>query len=240
MSAKVVREDNRQDVAKTESSLPGAQAEGTTIVAIGASAGGIEALTELMNHLPSDTGMAFVLVQHLDPKHHSLLTELLARKTMMTVMEVTEGTVVQPNRVYVIPPNAMMTIAGQTLHLTPREGSPSLHMSVDHFMRALADQKGNRAIGVILSGSGTDGTLGMAEIQAHGGVTFAQDEASAKYDGMPRSAVVAGCVDYVLPPKGIALELARIASHPYVTRNAIFIEGESTPVPSSALNIIFH
>ena len=121
MSAKVVREDNRQDVAKTESSLPGAQAEGTTIVAIGASAGGIEALTELMNHLPSDTGMAFVLVQHLDPKHHSILTELLARKTAMPVTEVSEGLAVEPNHVYVIPPNAMMSISGQTLHLGPRE-----------------------------------------------------------------------------------------------------------------------
>ena len=113
-------------------------------------------------------------------------------------------------------------------------------MSVDHFMRSLAEQKGNRAIGVILSGSGTDGTLGMAEIQAHGGVTFAQDDATAKYDGMPRSAVVAGCVDYVLPPKGIAKELARIARHPYVARNILPGATETAPAAGPGLNTIFH
>jgi two-component system, chemotaxis family, CheB/CheR fusion protein len=164
MSAKAVRKDNRQDIAKAESTLPAAHADDTTIVAIGASAGGIEALTDLMTHLPSDTGMAFVLVQHLDPKHHSILTELLARKTAMPVTEVSEGLAVKADHVYVIPPNAMMSISGETLHLGPREESRGMHMSVDHFMRALAEQKGNRAIGVILSGSGTDGTLGMSEI----------------------------------------------------------------------------
>src|SRR5271154_616200 len=112
MSAKAVRKNDQQDVTKTESTTPTERANDTTIVAIGASAGGIEALTELMNHLPSDTGMAFVLVQHLDPKHHSILTELLARKTAMPVTEVSEGLAVQPNRVYVIPPNAMMSISG--------------------------------------------------------------------------------------------------------------------------------
>ncbi len=202
--------------------------------------GGIEALTDLMNHLASDTGMAFVLVQHLDPKHHSILTELLARKTAMPVTEVSEGIAVEPNHVYVIPPNALMSICGQTLHLTPREESRGMHMSVDHFMRALAEQKGNRAIGVILSGSGTDGTLGMSEIQAHGGVTLAQDEASAKYDGMPRSAVVAGYVDYVLSPKGIAKELARIARHPYVARDPLPHAVEAVPPAASAgLSSIF-
>jgi len=188
------------------------------IVAVGASAGGIEAFTELVTNLPADTGLAYVLVQHLDPKHHSMLTELLSKKTKMPVNEVTDGMGVQPDHVYVIPPNATMSISDHTLQLGPREESRGLHMSIDHFMRSLAESQGNRAIGVILSGSGTDGTLGMAEIQAQGGVTFAQDEASARYDGMPRSAIAAGCVDYVLPPKSIAMELARIARHPYVAR----------------------
>ncbi|HJZ62982.1 MAG TPA: chemotaxis protein CheB, partial [Candidatus Acidoferrum sp.] len=189
------------------------------IAAIGASAGGIEAFTELVSSLPADTGMAFVLVQHLDPKHHSILTELLSKKTEMRVTEVTDGMGVEPNHVYVIPPNATMSISNHTLLLGPREESRGLHMSIDHFMRTLAEEQGNHAIGVILSGSGTDGTLGMAEIQAQGGVTFAQDEASAKYEGMPRSAIAAGCVDYVLPPKAIARELARIARHPYVAHS---------------------
>src|SRR5277367_2797616 len=240
MSAKAVRKNTERDVAtKAETSLQAAHYDDTTIVAIGASAGGIEALTDLMTHLPCDTGMAFVLVQHLDPKHHSILTELLARKTAMIVTEVTDGLAVRPNHVYVIPPNAMMSISGQTLHLSPREELRGMHMSVDHFMRALADQKGNRAVGVILSGSGTDGTLGMSEIQAHGGVTFAQDETSAKYDGMPRSAVAAGYVDFVLSPKGIAKELARIASHPYVARNTLSHAAEVAPAPSAGLNSIF-
>jgi two-component system CheB/CheR fusion protein len=208
-------------------------------VAIGASAGGIEAASELMNYLPVDTGMAFVLIQHLDPKHHSLLTELLARKTAMPVAEVSEGLTAKSNHVYVIPPNATMSISGQVLHLSPREDLRGLHMSVDHFMRALAEQKGNRAIGVILSGSGTDGTLGMAEIQAHGGVTFAQDEASAKYDGMPRSAVVAGCVDYVLSPRAIAGELARISQHPYVVQDNLPQAVEPGPEVKAGMTTVF-
>jgi two-component system, chemotaxis family, CheB/CheR fusion protein len=224
---------------KEENTPPPAQISDTTIVAIGASAGGIEAVTELMNYLPADTGMSFVLVQHLDPKHHSILTELLARKTAMSVIEVSDGLRVEPNHVYVIPPNASMSISDHTLHLGPREESRGLHMSVDHFMRSLAEQEGNRAIGVILSGSGSDGTLGMAEIQAHGGVTFAQEEASAKYNGMPRSAAAAGCVDYVLPPKGIAKELTRISRHPYLARKILHTAPEVTMPSSTGLSTIF-
>jgi len=188
------------------------------IAAIGASAGGIEAFTEFVSNLPKDTGMAFVLVQHLDPEHKSMLTELISKKTVMRVSEVTNGMTVEPNHVYVIPANATMSISNSSLQLEPRGESRGVHMSIDHFMRALAEQQGNHAIGIILSGSGTDGTAGLAEIQAHGGMTFAQDEASAKYASMPVSAVAAGCVDYVLPPRAIAHELARIARHPYLAR----------------------
>jgi two-component system, chemotaxis family, CheB/CheR fusion protein len=239
MGQRAERKAIQEDLPKQESAAPSPHGKNATIVAIGASAGGIEALSELMTNLPADTGMAFVLIQHLDPKHHSLLTELLSRKTTMAVTEVSDGLVVKPNHVYVIPPNAMMSIANQTLHLSAREELRGTHMSVDHFMRALAEQKGNRAIGVILSGSGTDGTLGMAEIQAHGGVTLAQDEASAKYDGMPRSAVIAGCVDYVLSPKGIAKELTRIARHPYVARDSSMQSAEGSHGPITGLNTIF-
>jgi two-component system CheB/CheR fusion protein len=227
----------RRNAPKEQDAHP-VQENDLTIVAIGASAGGIEALSDLMGYLTNDTGMAFVLVQHLDPKHNSMLTELLSRRTPMKVEEASHGMQTRPNHVYVIPPNATMSISHQTLHLGPREESHGLHMPVDHFMRALAEQKGNRAIGVILSGSGSDGTLGMAEIQAHGGVTFAQDAASAKYDGMPRSATAAGYVDYVLPAKGIARELARIAHHPYVARDAAPTEVETAPA-SAGLSTIF-
>src|SRR5437879_2678501 len=185
MKANSQGKGKRQGAAKARVSQPRQEAD-TTIVAIGASAGGIEALTDLMTYLSPDTGMAFVLVQHLDPKHHSILTELLARKTTMSVTEVSDGLPIKPNHVYVIPPNATMSISDHTLHLGPREESRGAHMSVDHFMRSLAEQEGNRAIGVILSGSGSDGTMGMAEIQAHGGVTLAQDEATDRITPIAR------------------------------------------------------
>src|SRR5262249_8347254 len=148
-------------------------------------------VTDLLRNTPTDTGMGFVLVQHLDPKHQSLLSELLARETKMPVKEVTAGARLKPNHVFVIPPNTTLSINDHELKLQPRSGGPQVHMPIDHFMRSLAQAHGDRAIGVILSGSGSDGTLGLAEIQAEGGVTFAQDEATAKYDGMPRSAIAA-------------------------------------------------
>ena len=219
---------------------PPAVGENFLIAAIGASAGGVEAFGELMRHLPPDTGMAFVLIQHLDPTHHSILTDLLARETSMHVAEVTDGMRVEPDCAYVIPPNASMSISDHVLSIRPRgESTRGAHMPIDAFMRSLAQAHGDRAIGVILSGTGTDGTLGMAEIQAQGGVTFAQEETSAKYDGMPRSAISAGNVDYVLPPKGIARELASIARHPYSARAA---SGDGADIPlaeSHSLDSIF-
>jgi two-component system CheB/CheR fusion protein len=209
------------------------------VAAIGASAGGIEAFIELIRHLLPNTGMAFVLIQHLDPKHHSILTDLVAKETAMTVEEVTDGKVVEPNHVYVIPPNTMMDISGRVLHLSPRDESRAQYMPIDRFMRSLAEDQGNKSVGVILSGSGSDGTKGLAEIQAHGGVIFVQDETTAKYDGMPRSAIAAGGVDYVLPPRGIARELARIAQHPYVVRIHGTEEAGSVPRGHSGLNNVF-
>jgi two-component system CheB/CheR fusion protein len=237
MKAKLQVGNHPRSSSKEDASAPFERKNDFLIAAVGASAGGIEAFTELMSNLATDTGMAFVLVQHLDPEHHSMLTELLSKKTTMRVKEVVNGMTVEPNHVYVIPPNATMSISNHTLQLAPRSEGRGLHMSIDHFMRALAEEQGNRAIGVLLSGSGTDGTAGLAEIQALGGVTFAQDEESAKYDSMPRSAVAAGCVDYVLPPKAIARELARIARHPYLVRD----QGpELAPAENTGLNLVFN
>ncbi len=185
------------------------------IVGIGASAGGLEAFTELLKHLPLDTGMAFVLVQHLDPQHESALTQLLSRATSLPVHEVTDNLRAEPDHVYVIPPNTSLAIAQGVLKLNPRPKARTPTRSVDVFFESLAEDQRERAIGVILSGTATDGTLGLEAIKAEGGITFAQDE-SARYDSMPRSAVAAGCVDFVLSPKDIANELARIAKHPYV------------------------
>jgi two-component system, chemotaxis family, CheB/CheR fusion protein len=182
------------------------------VVAFGASAGGLEAFSELLQHLPADTGMAFVLIQHLDPRHESLLTELLAKATTMPVAQVTDPMRAEANRVYLLPPNANLTIADGVLHLEPRT---TPHMPIDHFFRSLAQDQGSKAIGVILSGTASDGTQGLKAIKAEGGITFAQDERTAKYDGMPRSALMAGCVDFVLPPDSIARELVRLAHHPF-------------------------
>lgn len=185
------------------------------VVGVGASAGGLEAFRSLLKHLPSDTGMGFVLVQHLDPIHKSALTSLLSKATSISVQEVTNNTRVKPNNIYVIPPNTSLTIAEGVLQLLPRKKTDGQHRPIDHFYQSLAEDQGGRAISVILSGTASDGTLGCEAVKAEGGITFAQDD-SAKYDSMPRSAIAAGCIDFVLSPEEIAKELARIARHPYV------------------------
>src|SRR5204863_8314709 len=184
-------------------------------VGSGASAGGVEAFTELLNHLPVDTGLAFVLVQHLHPDHESALTQLMARATSIPVREVTDNLTIKPNYVYVIPPNTKLSVANAVLKLQPRGKNHRAHHPIDAFFESLAHDQRQRAIGVVLSGTATDGTVGLEAIKAEGGITFAQDD-SAKYNSMPRSAVAAGCVDFVLKPEDIAKELARIAKHPYV------------------------
>jgi two-component system, chemotaxis family, CheB/CheR fusion protein len=187
------------------------------VVGIGASAGGLEAFSELLRRLPEKSGMAFVLVQHLDPKHGSELRDILSRTTKIPVTEVTDGTRVQPDHVYVIPPNTTIALQDGVLRLAPRVLTRGQHMPIDHFLRSLAEARGNRAISVILSGTASDGTEGSRAVKAAGGITFAQDEKTAKYDSMPRSAVNSGCVDFVLPPADIAAELNRVAQHPYLT-----------------------
>src|SRR6266478_8419478 len=204
------------------------------VVGIGASAGGLEAFRQLLEDLPTNTGMAFVLVSHLDPTHKSILTELLARRTRLPVTEVSDGMRVEPNNVYVLPPNTSMAIAEGILRLQPREEGRAGRHPIDCFLRTLAEDQTHRAIGVILSGTDTDGTLGLESIKAEGGITFAQDAKSAKYDGMPRSATASGYVDFVLTPEEIAEELARISRHPFV--NPITDAAAEEKQPSAAGN----
>lgn len=185
------------------------------IVGIGASAGGLEAMTRLLDHLPPQTGMAFVLVQHLDPTHESALATLLARSTQMPVGEARHNTRLEPDTLYVIPPNKVLGIAERRLKLSPRKDSKEHHNPIDHFLRLLAGER-QRAIGVILSGNGSDGTQGLLVIKGAGGITFAQDEKSSKYPAMPGSAVASGCVDFVLSPEKIGRELARLVGHPLI------------------------
>jgi two-component system CheB/CheR fusion protein len=188
------------------------------IVGIGASAGGLEAFTELLSHLPDDTGMAFVLIQHLDPSHESHLTELLSKASRMPVSELKDETRAEPNHVYVMPPRSNLGIADGVL-LTPARPASGRNMPIDAFLRSLAADRGGRAIGVVLSGTASDGTLGLQAIKAAGGATFAQEVRTAKFDSMPRSAIAAGVVDFVLPPAGIARQLVAIARDSRVPSN---------------------
>ncbi|HYM80124.1 MAG TPA: chemotaxis protein CheB [Candidatus Limnocylindria bacterium] len=195
------------------------------IVGVGASAGGLEAFTQLLKHLPADTGMSFVLVQHLDPEHESALTQILSRVTSLPVREITNHQPVQANHVHVIPPDTNLSIVQGVLKLQPRQQTRVPHRPIDAFFESLAQDQRERAVGVVLSGTASDGTQGLEAIKAEGGITFAQDD-SAKHDSMPRSAVAAGCVDLVLSPAEIAKELARIAKHPYVVGQPLLIPAE--------------
>src|SRR5947207_2794490 len=186
------------------------------IVGIGGSAGGFEAAMDLLRHLPPRTGMAFVIVQHLDPHHSSRLPNLLGKATSMPVSEVTETITPKPDAVYVQPPNKCVIAKNGKLTLVTR--TEKLNVAIDHFFESLAEECGSRGIGVVLSGTGSDGTAGLRAIKAAGGLTFAQSEESAKFDAMPRSAIRAGFVDLALTPREIAREIERIANHPYLRR----------------------
>jgi two-component system, chemotaxis family, CheB/CheR fusion protein len=187
------------------------------VVGIGASAGGLEAMTSLLKELASHLGMAYVLVLHLDPARESKVSEILARMTPIPVLQAQDGMRVEPDHIYVIPPNCDMTIDHRVLHLRDREPHRSANTTIDTFLRSLAVAHGSNAIGVILSGTASDGTLGLSAIKGEAGITFAQEPSSAKYDGMPASAIASGCVDFILTPAGIAKEIARIRHHPYIS-----------------------
>lgn len=203
------------------------------VVGIGASAGGLEAITALLKALPVDLGMAYVVVPHLDPSRESAFTEILRRSTNMPVTEITDGLPIQQDHVYVIPPSYDLVMKHSSLHLSPRDHTRSSMISIDIFLRSLATDQKKNAIGVVLSGTGTDGTLGLAAIKGEGGITFAQDSQTAKYDGMPTSAIASGCVDLVLPPEGIAGELTRIRKHSYVAEDDRLeeVDGEAASDP---------
>src|SRR5437867_564618 len=214
---KAIRQQRATLPARGRVAVPQPSGDRFAIVGIGASAGGLEAFSELLAHLSLDAAMAFVPVQHLDPKYPSILSEILSRTTPLPVIEVQHGVRVEPSHVYVMPPNTSMTIVKGVLNLAPRSDDRGPHMPIDHFLRSLADDVKSRAIGVIRSGSASDGALGLKAIKAEGGITFAEAPQSAKFDGMPRSAMASGAVDFVLPPKAIAQELTRIGRHPYLS-----------------------
>lgn len=209
------------------------------IVGIGASAGGLEAFTQLLNSLPTDTGMGFVLVQHLNPQQKSMLTEILSRTTQIPVTEAQEGMTVEPNHIYVIPPGVTMTINKGVLKLQPREKTYQQPMTVDSFFFSLAEDLKNKAIGVILSGGDGDGTRGLERIKAEGGITFAQCEESAKVSSMPNTAVASGYVDFILTPQQIAQKLANLSTHPYIKHSTAVTQTEIIPEEKDGLLKIF-
>jgi two-component system CheB/CheR fusion protein len=196
------------------------------IVGIGASAGGLQAFRELLEHLPEGTKVAYVLIPHLDPRHESLMPSILAKVTPMPVEEAKEGTQLEADHVYVLAPNTTVTVRDGALHTVPRDAARKFDC-IDHFLISLAEDCRDRAVGVLLSGTASDGTAGLGAIKAEGGITFAQDE-SAQFPEMPRNAIAAGYVDFVLSPKGIAEELARVARHPYLAHPQFPTPAEAT------------
>ncbi|REJ88481.1 MAG: PAS domain S-box protein [Planctomycetota bacterium] len=199
------------------------------VVGIGASAGGLDAFRRLLNALPADTGLAYVLIQHLDPTHESLMADLLSKYTSMPVVQVEGPTPVAPNSVYMIPPNKYIKLAGGDLVLDEPVKERGMRMPIDCFFRSLAENCAERAVCIVLSGTGTDGTQGLKEVKAAGGMTLAQRPDSAEYDGMPRSAVGSGMVDFVLSIEEMPNVLLRYAAHPYTMTG-----GEAAPLFESS------
>src|SRR5213594_3601060 len=188
------------------------------IVGIGGSAGGFEATMELLRHLPARNEMTFVVVQHLDPHHASKLASLLGRATAMPVIEIAKTTKPEPNTVYVQPPNKCVIVQDGALVLVGR--TQHVNVAIDQFFESLAEACGSRGFGVLLSGTGSDGTAGLRAIKVAGGLTFAQDEQTAKFAEMPRNAIRSGFVDAVRSPREIAREIRHIVEHPYIRRSA--------------------
>ncbi|MDO5552135.1 MAG: chemotaxis protein CheB [Planctomycetia bacterium] len=189
------------------------------IVGIGASAGGLEALQEFFDNMISDPGAAFVVIQHLSPDYKSFMGELLGRHTTIPIHVVTDKMKIEVNHIYLIPPKMNMTIRGGVLYLKEIIGR-SLNLPIDIFFRSLAEDQQSNAVGIILSGTGSDGTLGIRAIKEFGGVTMVQDDQSAKFDGMPRSSISTGMVDLILSPDDLAKELANYIKHPIINHTS--------------------
>ena len=206
-----------QPVTTVEVPMEAESARSFPIVGIGASAGGLAAIEAFFAAMPPDMepGMAFVLVQHLDPDHKSILIELVRKYTRMQVFKVEDGMEVEPNYIYVIPPNRDMAFLDGKLHLLEPGAPRGLRLPIDFFFRSLAQDQHERAICIVLSGTGTDGTLGLKAIKGEGGMAMVQSPESAAYDGMPRSAIATGLVDYVLPPDKMPDQLIAYVKHAF-------------------------
>lgn len=208
---------------------------GTRIVGLGASAGGLEVLAQFLSHVPAASGLAYVVVQHLDPTHKAMLVELLQRATPMPVREAAEAMRVEPDVVYVIPPNSELTVSRGVLHLAQPAQPRGMRLPIDVLFSALARDQGERAVGVVLSGMGSDGTLGLQAIRSLGGLTLAQQPESAPFDAMPRSAIAAGTVDIVALPAEMPQRILSAASE---RATAMGLEGSQEEGASRSLATI--
>ncbi|MDB5302557.1 MAG: two-component hybrid sensor and regulator [Phycisphaerales bacterium] len=193
--------------------VPGEPRPPFVVVGIGASAGGVEALGQFFRAMPVDTGMVFVVVQHIAPSQGGM-PDVLRSATRMPVAQAQDGMRLEPGHVYVAPPQAQVEIKAGVLHLIPRPSDHTRYTPIDHFFRSLAEYAGSRAVGIVLSGMGSDGSAGLREVKAAGGIAVAQEPATAQHDSMPHAAIATGAVDLVLAPPAIADELVRIAGHP--------------------------
>ncbi len=206
-------------------------------VGIGASAGGLEAIEAFFKHMPPTSGLAFIVIQHLSPDYKSLMVELLSKRTEMKVLRAENGMQVSANVVYLIPPKKHLTIFHGRLMLGDPERSRSgIFLPIDTFLRSLADDQGEKAIGVILSGTGSDGMRGVRAIKESGGMVMVQDESSAKFDGMPRSAISTGLVDFILPPEEMSAQMLAFADHPEQMRS---VRSETLLTDEDGLTRIF-
>ncbi|MCA9016873.1 MAG: chemotaxis protein CheB, partial [Planctomycetaceae bacterium] len=205
------------------------------VVGIGASAGGLEALEELFDNMPGNTGMAFIVVTHQHPGHVSMLPELLGKHTVMPVVEATDGLIVEPNHVYVGPPGGYLAILNSRLHRMETGTATSPKLPIDYFFRSLAEDQQEKAICIILSGTGTDGTLGLKAIKGASGMAMAEKPLSAKYAGMPSSAIATNLVDYILTPATMPQQLVAYAAGPYLREAAT----ESSTVSAEPMQKIF-
>jgi two-component system CheB/CheR fusion protein len=200
-----------------QTSLSDTKPSSFPIVGVGATAGGLEALEELFANTPVNIGMAFVVVTHQHPTHTSMLPELLARNTKLPVLSAEDGMALEPNHVYVAPPGTHMALLNESLHFMDATDAQKVRLPIDYFFRSLAEDKKKHSIGIILSGTATDGTLGIKAIKGESGMAMVQEPTSAKYSGMPSSAIATGCVDFILPPEKMAEQLASYANGAYIS-----------------------
>jgi two-component system, chemotaxis family, CheB/CheR fusion protein len=220
-SDKALRAD-REGASRSGKTLP--------IVGLGASAGGLEAFEAFFTAMPADSGIAFVLVSHLDPTHVSIMPELIRKRTKMQVLQIKDGMRVQPDTVYVVPPNQDLSILNGVLQLMEQSKPRGANLPIDGFLQALARDQGTNAVAIIFSGTGNDGTLGVKAIKGEGGMVMVQDEGSAKYDGMPRSAIATGLADYILPPADMPGQLLQYLRHlVHATTATILADGGRMP-----------